>query len=55
MTLGLQDSGSETVEITKGLAVGDTVLTGGSLGLEPGTVVRVQAARDQPQQIERTN
>ena len=45
--LGLQDSGTETVEITKGLAVGDTVLVGGAQGIAPNTVVRVRAVNDQ--------
>jgi len=52
VTLGLQDSGSETVEITKGLAVGDTVLVGGAQGIAPNTVVRVRAVNDQPAQSE---
>ena len=50
--LGLQDSGTETVEITKGLAVGDTVLVGGAQGIAPNTVVRVRALNDQPSQSE---
>jgi hypothetical protein len=45
--LGLQDRGTETVEITKGLAVGDTVLVGGAQGIAPNTVVRVRAVNDQ--------
>jgi membrane fusion protein, multidrug efflux system len=48
VTLGLQDSGNETVEITKGLAVGDTVLVGAAQGIAPNTVVRVRAVNDQP-------
>ena len=52
VTLGLQDSGSETVEITKGLAAGDTVLVGGAQGIAPNTVVRVRAVNDQPAQSE---
>lgn len=50
--LGLQDSGTETVEITKGLAVGDTVLVGGAQGMAPNTIVRVRAISDQPSQSE---
>ena len=45
--LGLQDSGTETVEITKGLTVGDTVLVGGAQGIAPNTEVRVRAVNDQ--------
>jgi membrane fusion protein (multidrug efflux system) len=45
--LGLQDSGTEMVEITKGLVVGDTVLVGGAQGIAPNTVVRVRAINDQ--------
>lgn len=52
VALGLQDSGTETVEITKGLAVGDTVLVGGAQGIAPNTVVRVRAVSDQPSQSE---
>jgi membrane fusion protein (multidrug efflux system) len=52
VSLGLQDSGTETVEITKGLAVGDTVLVGGAQGIAPNTVVRVRALNDQPSQSE---
>jgi RND family efflux transporter MFP subunit len=48
VSLGLEDSGTETVEVTKGLAAGDTVLVGGAQGIEPGTVIRVQAIKDQP-------
>ncbi|HEX2716834.1 MAG TPA: efflux RND transporter periplasmic adaptor subunit [Gemmatimonadaceae bacterium] len=43
---GIQDSGADVVEIRKGLAPGDTVLTGGAQGLEPGTTIRVQVVRD---------
>jgi membrane fusion protein, multidrug efflux system len=50
--LGLQDSGTETVEITKGLTVGDTVLVGGAQGIAPNTVVRVRAVDDR--QLERS-
>ena len=48
--IGLQDSGNETIEITKGLAVGDTVLVGGAQGIAPNTVIRVRAVNDQPSQ-----
>jgi membrane fusion protein (multidrug efflux system) len=52
VSLGLEDSGTETVEITKGLAPGDTVLIGGAQGLSPNTVVRVRAVSDRPAQSE---
>ena len=52
VTLGLEDSGTETVEITKGLAVGDTVLVGGAQGMTPGTNIRVRAVSDRPAQSE---
>lgn len=52
VSLGLEDSGTETVEITKGLAAGDTVLVGGAQGLTPNTVVRVRAVSDRPSQSE---
>ena len=50
--IGVQDSGNETIEITKGLAVGDTVLVGGAQGIAPNTVIRVRAISDQPSQSE---
>lgn len=52
VSLGLEDSGTETVEITKGLAVGDSVLVGGAQGLTPNTIVRVRAVNDRPAQSE---
>lgn len=52
VSLGLEDSGSETIEITKGLAPGDTVLVGGAQGLSPNTLVRVRAVNDRPAQSE---
>ncbi|HEX8848178.1 MAG TPA: efflux RND transporter periplasmic adaptor subunit [Gemmatimonadaceae bacterium] len=52
VTLGLEDSGTETVEITKGLAAGDTVLVGGAQGMSPNTIVRVRAVNDRPAQSE---
>ena len=50
--IGLQDSGNETIEITKGLAVGDTVLVGGAQGIAPNTVIHVRAISDQRSQSE---
>ena len=52
VSLGLEDSGTETVEITKGLSPGDTVLVGGAQGLSPNTLVRIRAVSDRPAQSE---
>lgn len=46
VTLGLEDPALELVEITAGLAAGDTVITGAARGLEPGTRVRPTAAAE---------
>lgn len=51
--LGLRDEASERVEITSGVAAGDTLLLGTAQGISPGTPVRVSAPSDQPQ-TERT-
>jgi hypothetical protein len=40
VTVGLRDLLAERVEITGGLAAGDTVLVGASLGVPVGTPVR---------------
>ena len=40
--VGLEDAATEQVEITEGLAAGDTVLTGSVRGLPQGTPVRAQ-------------
>jgi membrane fusion protein, multidrug efflux system len=40
LQLGLRDNETETVEVTSGLAAGDTLLTGTAAGLSPGTPVR---------------
>ena len=45
--LGLEDPSTETIEIVSGLALGDTVLTGGVLGTAPGTTIRVKRTGDQ--------
>lgn len=42
--VGAREADSEQVEITAGLAAGDTVLVGPAIGTAPGTVVRVSAA-----------
>jgi len=42
--LGTRDPDTEQVEVTAGLAAGDTVLVGPAIGTAPGTPVRVSAA-----------
>jgi RND family efflux transporter MFP subunit len=42
--LGTRDPDTEQVEVTSGLAAGDTVLVGPAIGTAPGTPVRVSAA-----------
>ena len=44
--LGLRDAATESVEITSGLAPGDTILLGAALGISPGTPVKVRATTD---------
>jgi membrane fusion protein, multidrug efflux system len=44
--LGIRDQAAETVEITSGLADGDTVLLGAARGISPGTPVKVSAPSD---------
>ena len=46
VALGIRDQAAETVEITSGLAAGDTVLLGAARGISPGTPVRVSAPSD---------
>jgi len=43
---GIRDAAAETVEITSGLAAGDTLLLGAARGISPGTPVRVSAPND---------
>jgi len=43
VTLGVRDSDSDRVEITGGIAAGDTLLVGAALGTTPGTRVTVRA------------
>ena len=43
VTLGMRDPTSETVQITNGVAVGDTLLIAAAQGITPGTPVRVQS------------
>jgi RND family efflux transporter MFP subunit len=44
--LGIRDAAAETVEITSGLAPGDTVLLGAARGISPGTPVKVSSPTD---------
>ena len=44
--LGIRDAAAETVEITSGLAPGDTVLLGAARGISEGTPVKVSAPND---------
>lgn len=46
VTLGARDDATESVEITAGLAAGDTVLVGAALGISPGTKLRVNTPSD---------
>jgi RND family efflux transporter MFP subunit len=46
--LGLRDEATDRVEVTSGLAVGDTLLLGAAQGIAPGTPVRVRAVADAP-------
>ena len=43
VTIGMRDPSAETVEITSGVAAGDTLLIAAAQGITPGTPVRVQA------------
>ncbi len=45
--LGLIDAAEERMEVTSGLAAGDTLLLGGARGLAPGLTVRIGAAAEQ--------
>lgn len=46
--LGLRDEATDRVEVTSGIAAGDTVLLGAAQGIAPGTPVRVRAVADEP-------
>ena len=46
VALGIRDAAAETVEITSGLAAGDTLLLGTARGISPGTPVRVSVPND---------
>lgn len=51
--IGLHDVATETMEITKGLAVGDTVLLGAAQGISVGTQVKVSTPKDAARPVER--
>jgi RND family efflux transporter MFP subunit len=46
VAIGIRDAATETIEITKGLLPGDTVLLGAARGLSAGTMVKVMAPGD---------
>jgi len=46
VALGLEDAVAELVEVTKGLASGDTIILGSSRGLPEGTPARVQVTAE---------
>lgn len=46
VALGLEDAVAELVEVTKGLAPGDTIILGSSRGLPEGTPARVQVTAE---------
>jgi RND family efflux transporter MFP subunit len=47
VALGIEDPTIDRVEITTGLAVGDTIVIGAARGVQPGTKVRVAAPAEQ--------
>jgi membrane fusion protein, multidrug efflux system len=46
--LGVRDEERERYEIVKGVAAGDTLLTGAAQGISPGALVRVSVPSDRP-------
>lgn len=46
VTLGARDDATERVEITSGIAKGDTLLVGAALGITPGTPLKVSVPSD---------
>jgi RND family efflux transporter MFP subunit len=48
VTLGVRDERTESVEITSGVAAGDTLLLGAAQGITPGAAVRVLSGTDRP-------
>jgi membrane fusion protein, multidrug efflux system len=51
--LGLRDEANDRVEVTSGLAAGDTLLLGAAQGIAPGTPVRVRPVADAPRTTSR--
>ncbi len=48
VTLGMRDQQSDLIQITSGVAVGDTLLTGAAQGVTPGSPVSISKLRDGP-------
>ncbi len=48
VALGTRDDATEHVELTSGVAAGDTLLVGAAAGITPGTPVRISAGTDAP-------
>jgi RND family efflux transporter MFP subunit len=48
VVLGLRDDATDRVEVTAGIAAGDTLLLGAAQGIASGTPVRVRAVTDTP-------
>ncbi len=48
VTFGVRDAATEDVELTSGVAAGDTLLLGAAAGITPGTVIRVSTGADRP-------
>jgi RND family efflux transporter MFP subunit len=48
VALGTRDDATEHVELTSGVAAGDTLLVGAAAGITPGTPVRVSSGSDRP-------
>jgi RND family efflux transporter MFP subunit len=48
VTMGLHDQQTERVELTSGVAVGDTLLTGAAQGVTPGSPVTIGKVQDAP-------
>ena len=52
VTLGTKDEAQERVEITAGLAAGDTLLVGPALGISPNTPLKITAPSDSKPQAQ---
>lgn len=48
VAIGIEDEAIDRVEITSGIAVGDTVVIGGARGVAPGTRIRPAATGERP-------